>query len=308
MAGTTTRDGRGRHGPDGARNLEQAGSSFEGSCGRLAIEFRARKDDPEFWGPVTGLLQDILAAARDRKGRGPIPQHAKLLAAWDTDALVRRLTDVLPMTSEQLPASVAASSFVSAAASAWTPSVLAAFLLLGFALSACDPGPPDDHKGTGGLTGSGGTTTASGGAASSGGTSSSGGAVATGGSAGTGGSTTSPDRVDAGGAPDAPAACGTSGSALWQTIDKSTLSDEDKQALYTCLEDLKSSWCDGLNALFATQSAETIASVLQELVTCCLRTNGSATFADEYTDTVQQRLLEGMLCPVTIYKGVSFPR
>ena len=48
--------------------------------------------------------------------------------------------------------------------------------------------------------------------------------------------------------------------------------------------------------------------MLQELVTCCLRTNGSATFAAEYTDAVQQRLLEGMLCPVTLYKGVSFPR
>ena len=95
---------------------------------------------------------------------------------------------------------------------------------------------------------------------------------------------------------------------MWQTIDQSTLSDEDKQALYTCLEDLKSSWCDGLNELFATQPAEKIASVLEELVTCCLRTNGSATFAAEYTDAVQQRLLEGMLCPVTLYKGVSFPR
>jgi hypothetical protein len=306
MFRTTTRDGRGRQGPGETRNeIEQAGSSFDDSCGRLAAELRARRDHPESWGPVNGLLQDIVATALDRKGWAQLPQHARLLASWDVETLARRLQDVLPAANEHCQPSALGSGSSSAATSAWAPSVLASFLLLGFALSACDPGPPDDREGTGGQTSSGGgggvSAGGSGGTATSGGSSSSGGTVASGGAA------TSPERLDVGGAPGAPTACGAAGSTLWQTIDSSALSDEDKQALYTCLEDLKSSWCDGLNALFATQPADKIASVLQELVTCCAKTNGSATFAGEYTDTVQQRLLEGMLCPVTLYKGVSFP-
>jgi hypothetical protein len=267
--------------------------SFEGNCRRLAAELRAHQQDSDYWEPVSGLLRGILAAAVDRKGRARLPQQARLLATWDVELLVRRLKDVLPMASEPAPS----------ARAPLAPSVLASFLLLGFALSACDTGSPDEaldgaqSVGTGGAS-SGGASSATGGTSQPG----------TGGTATATGGTGCPD-IDAGSAGAglaAPTDCSAeSGSALWDVIDSSTLCPSAKQELYTCLVRVKSSWCDGLNQLFATRSAEEIASVLDSLLSTCLQC--PAEMGVEYDAGVQSRLLEGMLCAVTLYKGVSFP-
>jgi hypothetical protein len=101
---------------------------------------------------------------------------------------------------------------------------------------------------------------------------------------------------------DAPGDCG---SELLQTIQGSSLNAAQKQSVYACLMNLKSSWCDGLANLFATSTPERIAAVLEELTMCCSR--GSSFVGGEYSDAVQKQLLSGMLCPMPLYRGVAFP-
>ena len=56
---------------------------------------------------------------------------------------------------------------------------------------------------------------------------------------------------------------------------------------------------------FASSQPDQIAAVLQELVYGC--NNCSYLFSADMTESVRQRLVDGMICDVPLYKGVAFP-
>jgi len=133
----------------------------------LYAVLRRRRDDPDFWQPLKGLLQEVVDSAADsqrhaRRGASA----AELLDSWQVDALVDELQDALPDSGAA--ASSARTDFTRTLSTA----VLGGFLLLGLAATGCgDSG--NGPGGTGGSMGSGGRTTS---------------IVASGGHTGTGGS------------------------------------------------------------------------------------------------------------------------
>jgi hypothetical protein len=112
-------------------------------------------------------------------------------------------------------------------------------------------------------------------------------------------------RVDgdaAGDVADAPKVCT---AELYQIIQDSSLTAASKQAVYTCLINLKASWCDGLVTLFATRTPSQIAAILENLAMCCQSMPSRLT--GEYTASTQSSVISGMLCAVPLYRGVAFP-
>jgi hypothetical protein len=262
-------------------------TSFESTAVDLRRLLEARRDDPTFWTPLTGVLREIVETAVTSPSRSAsLPPSAKLLAAWDVDELARRLCDALPQAEDH---DLALPDRMIAPGRPFPSISLAALLVLGLAVSACDSSAGDSSGGGGGDGGSAVAAAGHGGIASSTGGTSAGG--------GTGG------HAGAGGAPST--GCEPSvQTGLWSVIDGSTMSAADKQTLHACLVNLKQSWCDGLTQLFATGTQEEIASTLQELVYCCnVRQPGLGL---EWS-VAHQRLLDGMLCVVAVYKGVAFP-
>jgi hypothetical protein len=137
---------------------------------------RQRRRDPEFWQPLKGLLQEVVASAADsqRCGRGTSAQ-AELLASWKVDELVDDLRDALPDD-----ASSARTDFTRSLSTA----VLGGFLLLGLAAAGCAGGDSEQKitAGTGGALGTGGRVTivtGTGGSMGTGGESGAGGASGT---------------------------------------------------------------------------------------------------------------------------------
>ena len=55
-----------------------------------------RRDDPAFWGPLRGLLRDVLTRISDPDATPLLAPEAELLASWDVDQLVRDLRAALP--------------------------------------------------------------------------------------------------------------------------------------------------------------------------------------------------------------------
>jgi hypothetical protein len=92
---------------------------------------------------------------------------------------------------------------------------------------------------------------------------------------------------------------------LYQTIAESSLDSRDRLVLCLCMETLTADWKTGLTELFQTGTPDEIAAALTALVNCC--EEGPLTFNDPYRQQVQDLLIEGMLCGVPLYKGVSFP-
>ncbi len=261
---------------------------FHKSADELLTMLASRRDDPTFWQPVTEILREITRRALASPGRAvALPPGAKLLATWDPDQLAQRLRDALPqaeaIASPDGPARRADRMF--RPGEPIPAALLAALLLLGLSMAACDS---DSDPGTGGGGGAAGQMV---GTAGHGGTSSTtGGTRATGGNGQAGAPTTSCPP--------------TSESAIYSAIAASTLSAQDQQTLHQCLVNLRASWCEGLTELFATRTQAEIASTLQELVFCC-HVNPSK--IDQEWAAAYQQLLAGALCPVVLYKGVSFP-
>src|SRR5664279_3537135 len=260
---------------------------------------RQRRDDPDFWTPLTEMLRELVrdAAAAEAATWHSIPQ-LKLLATWDADELAQRLRKALPQVVDGAASdSRSPKSSYATFVSEMSPGVLSAFLLLGLA-AGCDSSPNSgvslrDAGGTGGSTFVLNPT---------GGSNSVGGAEACNAGTQDGGTHIVADPSDAG----LPPCCTTSSaSSLWNTISESTLDDQAKRALFTCFEKLKSSWCDGLVALFKTGTPQQIAAELEGLLQCC--DTGSPIFDSRYTADLQSRIIEGCYSQVILYKGVSFP-
>jgi hypothetical protein len=267
-------------------------TSFEKTAEDLLRMLAGRHDDPAFWTPLTGVLREIVQAAVASPPRSAaLPPGAQLLAAWDVEELAQRLRDALPQPGAQVP-DLARPDRMIAPGEPFPSALLGALLVLGLAVAACDSpldtsrtGGSDAGAMAGGSAGHGGAAATTGGASANGG---SGGQALAGGAGG---------AASTGCAPDVQ-------SGLWTAIDGSALSAADKQTLHSCLVNLKASWCEGLTQLFATGTQEQIASTLGELVSCC---NQGRPRLDQEWSQAYQALLNGVLCPVVVYKGVSFP-
>jgi len=124
---------------------------------------RRRRDDPGFWQPLKGLLQEVVESAADsQRHEQRESAAAELLDSWQVDALVDELQDALPDSASGI--SSARTDFTRTLSTA----VLGGFLLLGLAATGCgDNG--NGAGGTGGNMGSGGSIVASGGHTGTGG-------------------------------------------------------------------------------------------------------------------------------------------
>jgi hypothetical protein len=266
-------------------------AGLEETYDELYALLRRRRDDPEFWPPLTDLLQEIIESAVDRRRPGRLaPDQAELLGSWKVDELVAELRQALPRADGATPSAQFAQGLSAA--------VLGGFLLIG--LAACDTPLDVSNMGGGGNAGlghSGGTagmSVATAGAGTSGG----GGAAGGGGAGGQSSCTLDP------------------ASLLKTTIDGSSLTTSQKDALCGCFAKLSTGWSTSLTSLFETGTPQQIAAELQNLLACCgangINTTdqgtGSATPSSWDLTTIQQGN-PGDLCRVNVpvYKGVSFP-
>ncbi|MFH0901039.1 MAG: hypothetical protein V2A73_10455, partial [Pseudomonadota bacterium] len=235
-----------------------------------------RRDDATFWGALAGLLRQVVPAARLAAATAASPYRTELLDSWDIEDLVRRLRSALPGGESSRDAS-AVGQFTAKLPAA----VLGGFLLLGLAASGCngsDTGKADaasvDARPVDAVP-----------------------------------PIDTPQPKDAQSADSSPvdAALGAcelaSESILRGTIEKSSLSEDEKAALCQCFVALNKSWSDGLTSLFETGSPEEIAAALERLLTCCSEPGA----LDSDYQQVKDKFLADVLCPpVAVYKGVSF--
>ena len=249
-------------------------TGLEETYDELYALLRRRRDDPEFWPPLTQLLEEIIESARDR---------AELLSSWRVDELVTELRRALG----------AADGGKSSAqfAEGLSVAVLGGFLLIG--LAACDEPLNVAPIGVGPAGGTGGTAVATAGA----GTSGKGGA---GGAGGAGGQSCTLDpasvlktTIDGSSltAQDKDRLCGcfaklstgwaTSLTSLFETSSADQIAKELQNLLACCR-------VDGIATTYGTTTSGQPSS--QQLT------------------TIQQGAA-GDLCraPVPVYKGVSFP-
>ena len=270
------------------------------NCNQIFALMQRHRNDEAFWAPFTDLLRSLVEDVVNAEGsKVESAPQVQLLASWDVNFLAQRLREALPHEddSRSKPGEPVDRPAWSQFARGLSPNLLGAFLLLGLAASACsgsNSGTQYSNVGGSGATGG----------ASAGGTSSTGGAVYAcerdaGNTLGAGGTS----AADAG-YPLPANCCYDTASALWETIDASTLSQSDKQSLYTCFRNLNATWCDGLVELFKTSAPNVVAAALEKLLTCC-ELKPSAISGDY--SAAQQLLLQGSLCMVPVYKGVTFP-
>jgi hypothetical protein len=239
---------------------------LEETYDELYALLRRRRDDPEFWPPLTRLLEEIVESASER---------AELLSSWKVDELVtelRRALDSVDRGKAQF-------------AQGLSVAVLGGFLLIGLAAAGCGASSVISNGGGGGSAGLG----HSGGAAGM--------TVTPGGAGGQSSCTLDPTSV------------------LRTTINGSTLTAQQKDALCGCFAKLSTGWSASLTNLFETGTPQQIATELQNLLACC-GLNGlgtadgtGATSPSSWDITVIQQGAQGDLCRVNtpLYKGVSFP-
>jgi len=258
----------------------------------LGLALARRRDDPEFWAPLTAILKEVVEGAA--RGKSPvwrrIPQ-LKLLATWDEEELSNRLTEALPYWANEPSAAKGAACERPDVSLDARAAAFSAFLLLGLAA-----GCSNSSSSPNGIAHDAGT-------------------ISTGGSTsvqinGTGGAFTCPypatdagrvaiEKSDAG----IPSDCSAeSVGALWDAVDRACLSDAERQAVLEEFSNLKAGWCNGLVELFRNESPEVIAAQLEAILGCGRQVLTNS----EFTSEMQQRIIQGMLCPVILYKGVSF--
>ncbi len=262
-------------------------SGLDATYSELHALLEQRRDDPAFWGPLEGLLREVLRQATDPEAeRRLAAPAAELLSSWDAAELVASLREALSGAAPSGAPLAAGTPEYRRLTRRLSPAVLGGFLTLGLAAAGCSDydAEPEGSGGasSGGVSGGG----ASSGGATSGGTSSGGG--------GTGGG---------GGA-----ACVIEDAVvLASTINDSTLEAASKESLCACMTSLTQSWRDGLTTLFERGDAEQIATALEEMLLCCARQRTSGVYTEG-------ALLDGTLCDLgggsgggVVYKGVSFP-
>jgi hypothetical protein len=99
-----------------------------------------RRDDPAFWGPLAGLLRDVVDDVTDPASARRLPSpHAELLSGWEVHSLVGDLRKALPGGDAPAEATT-----VRRFGSKLPASVLGGFLLLGLAAAGCNDDPSDD--------------------------------------------------------------------------------------------------------------------------------------------------------------------
>jgi hypothetical protein len=294
---------------------------------------REKRDDPDFWEPLSELLESVLAGASDAARRNLPTPAAELLESWDIDILVRDLRAAL-----QRPSAPSVVGF----ASRLPQAAMGAFLVLGLvAAGGCatrsqsdsdggsttgsqdgtdggDDGATDDG-GTGG-DGTGGDGTGDTGETSTGDVGTGDTGTPTHGGTGTGQTdgSSSGDTLTTGGSSGATQTDTTTlpgwaedcdldpDSVLFQTIDESDLSDYGKEDLCTCFAGLNADWNAGLTELFETETPQVIAAVLEEMLECCW--NDPSVFDGDFAQS-RDDLLSGNLCFVAPpYRGVTFPQ
>jgi len=262
---------------------------------------RERRDDPDFWGPLSRLLESVLDGASDAARRNLPAPTAELLGSWDIDRLIRDLRAAL-----QQPRASSVVGF----ASRLPQAAMGAFLVLGLvAAGACASRNNDDSSG-GSTTGThdggdDGTGSSSSGGSSSGG-SSSGGSSSGGSSSSTQETQSTPTGTTSITLPGWAEGCNLDpASVIFRTIGDSDLTDQQKTSLCLCMEGLNADWNTGLTELFENETPQVIAAVLEELLECCMFEPYvfDAGFSQSRDD-----LLSGELCyAVTPYRGVTFP-
>lgn len=270
--------------------------SLLSTCDTMFSVLEARHEDPTLGSTVTELLKRVVDDALARPQRRP-PQLAALLASWDPALLAAALLEAMPSRDraaqgKQRPDPGSWTSLNSVPARS-----LGSALLLGLILSACSGSESTSDSSTGGTTGMGDSAVAGAGMGGS--------AVAGAGAGGQGGTSVGGGLGSGGTTAGAPACLQPGTGEVAQVIDGSNLTSSDKQLLYQCFANLRTSWCDGLTQLFASSQPDQIAAVLQELVYGC--NNCSYLFSADMTESVRQRLVDGMICDVPLYKGVAFP-
>lgn len=266
-----------------------------------------KRDDDEFWTPLTELLRDLVeSAVQGNDAQVNMRPEARLLALWDVNELAKWLRIALPHADapERAEAELSPKPRWTQLTSGLSPNALGLFLLLSLAASACDSAP--EMKGGVGAGG----TTASSSSSQTGGQHSGGLASSAGGhsssTGGTSGVCTGTSHVTADAGVALPAnCCSSTASDLWNAIDESSLKRSDKETLYACLVNLNANWCDGLVQIFKTASPTEIADYLNQMLACC--TMGQSLNLSGDFATKSEALLSGMLCMVTLYKGVTFP-
>ncbi len=240
-----------------------------------------RRGDPAFWGPLAGLLRDVVEDVTDPQSpRRLAAPHAELLSGWEVRSLVDDLRRALPGDGTAEPTTVRRFGAKLPA------SVLGGFLLLGLAAVGCNDDPSDG--------------------------------VPDAGDAADG--VEAADEVDPpADVVDAPvdtgictpvgdttwaAACELpSSSILWCSIATSSIDPDRKDELCGCFAGLSASWNEGLTALFATEPPAVVAQALEDMLRCvCLDPD---LLAAPFPEPRPPSLLD--LCGgIPIYKGVDF--
>ena len=270
-------------------------SGLEATYSELYALLDRRRDDPALWGPLEGLLGEVLRHAADPKANPRLAAPtAELLSSWDAAELVASLRSALSGLSRPEASSNDKMPTYRSFTRELSPAVLGGFLVLGLAAAACSDGSVDTVAGTGGEA----ADTSSGASPSTGGAGTAGGST---GGTSTGGTTTDPVGTGTGGAAANAICVIADAEVLASTINDSVSSDDQKARLCRCMTNLSQDWRNGLTALFETGTPEEIATALYEITDCCYGPSGQSFSASA--------LLAGTLCqPQTVYKGVTFPR
>jgi hypothetical protein len=267
---------------------------------------RERRDDPDFWDPLSALLKSVLAGASDAARRNLPAPNAELLESWDIDKLVKDLRYALQQPRD---------SSVVGFASRLPQAAMGAFLVFGLvAAGACASRDNDDSSGGDSTTG---TQDGGDGGTGSSSTGSSGTGSSSTGSSGSGSSSTTTHTSTQStqstqtestsiSLPGWAEGCNLDPTGvIFRTIGDSDLTDQQKTSLCLCLESLNADWNTGLTELFENEAPDVVAAVLEELLECCMFEPYvfDADFAQSRDD-----LLSGELCyTVTPYRGVTFP-
>ncbi len=104
-------------------------SGLDETYERLYELMARKKDDPGFWGPLSGLLASIIENATEERAGRLGEEQAELLRSWDVDRIVQDLREAL--------AGARASGTPDGFASALPAQVMGGFLLLGLVAAGC---------------------------------------------------------------------------------------------------------------------------------------------------------------------------
>jgi len=136
----------------------QAASGLSRNYDQIFALLQRKREDDEFWGPLTELLRDLVeSVVRGKGAQVNMRPEVRLLALWDVNELAKWLRLALPHAVEHEPAEP--QHRWSQMTRGLSPNALGLLLLLSLAASACDSAPEmKAGVGAGGTTASSRTT------------------------------------------------------------------------------------------------------------------------------------------------------